>query len=92
MDVRIVPTASAEFCPAADFVRVSTCSDPDDDTVMLATIQRVVEKPADTEKPGPKWLVRTLVMKRPMSLAAALGFATCYAARKKIPVVSAAVP
>ena len=88
MDVRIVPAASAEYCPAADFVRVSTCCDPEDDTVTLATVQRVVEKPADAEKPGPKWLVRTLIKQRPMSLAAALGFAKCYAARKQIPVVS----
>jgi hypothetical protein len=89
MEVRIVRQDSVQTSPATDFVRVSTCSDPNDDTVTLATIQRVVEKPADTKKPGPKWHVKTLIMERPMTADAALGFATCYAARKGIPVVCA---
>lgn len=87
MEVRVVRQESSQTRPAADFVRVSTCSDPNDDTVTLATIQRVVEKPEDVKKPGPKWHVKTLIMERPMTVDAALGFATRYAERKHIPVV-----
>jgi hypothetical protein len=86
MEVRVVCQESTEPCPAADFVRVSTCSDPNDDTVTLATIQRVVEK-NDAKKIGHRWHVKTLIMEQPMSADEALGFATRYAARKNIPVV-----
>ena len=86
MTVRIVPARTAASCSATDFVRVSTASDPNDDTVTLATIQRVVEK-TDTERPGPKWHVKTLIMECPMTPDAALGLATCYAERKRIPIV-----
>jgi hypothetical protein len=87
MEVRVVCQESSEQpCPAADFVRVSTCSDPNDDTVTLATIQRVVEK-NDAKKIGHRWHVKTLIMEQPMSPDEALGFATRYAARKNIPVV-----
>jgi hypothetical protein len=86
MEVRVVHQESAQSCPATDFVRVSTCSDPNDDTVTLATIQRVVEK-KDAKKIGHRWHVKTLIMERPMSPDEALGFATRYAARKQIPVV-----
>lgn len=86
MSVRIVNQDSAEPCQATDFVRVSTCSDPNDDTVTLATIQRVVEK-HDTQRVGSKWYVKTLIAECPMTPDAALGFATCYAERKRIPVV-----
>jgi hypothetical protein len=51
MEVRVVCQEPTEPCAAADFVRVSTCSDPNDDTVTLATIQRVVEK-NDAKKIG----------------------------------------
>ena len=88
MEVRVVCQAPTEPCPAADFVRVSTCSDPNDDTVTLATIQRVVEK-NDVKKIGHRWHVKTLIMEQPMSADEALGFATRYAARKNIPVVCA---
>jgi len=86
MEVRVVYQESAQACPAADFVRVSTCSDPNDDTVTLATIQRVVEK-NDAKKVGHRWHVKTLIMEQPMSPDEALGFATRYAARKNIPIV-----
>jgi hypothetical protein len=86
MEVRVVCQESAVSCPASDFVRVSTCSDPNDDTVTLATIQRVVEK-KDAKKIGHRWHVKTLIMEQPMSADEALGFATRYAARKNIPVV-----
>jgi len=84
MSVRIVPRDPSQPCPATDFVRVTTCSDPNDDTVTLATIQRIVDESA-TAKHRP--YVKTLIMGRPMSPDAALGFATRYAQRKKIPVV-----
>jgi hypothetical protein len=86
MEVKVVCQASSESSSAADFVRVSTCSDPNDDTVTLATIQRVVEK-NDAKKIGHRWHVKTLIMEQPMSPDEALGFATRYAARKNIPVV-----
>ena len=92
MEVRVVCQESAQqACPATDFVRVSTCSDPNDDTVTLATIQRVVEK-NDAKKIGHRWHVKTLIMEQPMSADEALGFATRYAARKHIPVVLTEFP
>jgi hypothetical protein len=72
-------------------VRVHTCAAPDDDTVTLATIQRVVKK-ANAKKvegrPLLKW-IKTLIMRLPMTADEALDLATSYAERKKIPVVYA---
>lgn len=85
MTVKIVAESHSDGQPGSDYVRVSTCSDPLDDTVTLATIQRFVERQRqDDAKPVH---VKTLVMKQPMSSNEALGLATCYAARKNIPVV-----
>lgn len=89
MSVQIVRQEQIQRCPETDYVRVCTCSDPNDDTVTLATIQRIVDKPDDAVRSKPKQYVKTLVMERPMSPDAALGFATRYAERKKIPVVYA---
>jgi hypothetical protein len=89
MGVRVIRRNREQACPAGDFVRVSTCSDPNDDTVTLATIQRVVEK-IDAIEPAeaaPRRFVKTLIHGRPMTPDAAVGFATRYAERKKIPVV-----
>jgi len=86
MTVRIVAERDSRECPSGDYVRVSTCSDPLDDTVTLATIQRFVEK-EQPEGASSRVHVKTLVMKQPMSVDEALGFATCYAERKNIPVV-----
>ena len=85
MPVRIVAEREAQEVPGSDYVRVSTCSDPLDDTVTLATIQRVVEKRLSTPDKGVH--IKTLVLKQPMSCDAALGLATCYAKRKNIPIV-----
>lgn len=85
MTVRIVAEREAQETPGSDYVRVSTCNDPLDGTVTLATIQRFVEKHLDTPNKGVH--VKTLVMRRPMSSDEALGLATCYAERKNIPVV-----
>lgn len=86
MSVKIVAESLSADRPGSDYVRVSTCNDPLDDTVTLATIQRFVERQQldDASKPVH---VKTLVNKQPMSSNEALGFATCYAARKNIPVV-----
>ena len=72
-----------------DYVRVSTSPDPNDDTVTLATIQRIVEKLNLERASAPKLHVKTLIMQQPMTPDAALGLATCYAERKQIPVVVA---
>jgi hypothetical protein len=86
MTVKIVAENQSADCPGNDYVRVSTCSDPFDDTVTLATIQRFVEKQRRDDATKPV-LVKTLVLKQPMTTNQALGLATCYAARKNIPVV-----
>ncbi|MDX1563093.1 MAG: hypothetical protein R3305_09210 [Gammaproteobacteria bacterium] len=87
MNVKIVPESRESGCTESDYLRVSTCHSPLDDTVTLATIQRFVERqrPADVE--GPKVRVKTLVSSAPMTRDQALGLATCYAERKQIPVV-----
>jgi hypothetical protein len=89
MEVRVVSAPPSATCAETDYVRVHTCSDPSDDTVTLATIERVVEKAsAESRAKAPK-RVKTLIMRRPMSPDEALGLATRYAERKKIPVVYA---
>ena len=86
MPVKIVAKDETRESLGRDYVRVSTCSDPLDDTVTLATIQRFVEKQRLDEAAN-RVHVKTLVLRQPMSTDEALGLATCYAARKKIPVV-----
>lgn len=86
MAVKVIAQQESREQPESDYVRVSTCSDPLDDTVTLATIQRFVEKGRGEGATG-KVHVKTLVMRQPMSSDEALGFATCYAKRKNIPVV-----
>jgi hypothetical protein len=84
MTVKIVTEGLAQV--GSDYVRVSTCTDPLDDTVTLATIQRfVVKLRSDAEEA--RLHVKTLVLRQPMSADEALGFATRYAERKNIPVV-----
>lgn len=87
MGVRIVHREATDPCSDSDYVRVCTCSDPNDDTVTLATIQRIVDKSNGTLEAERNWRVKTLVVDKPMSPHAALGFATRYAERKGIPVV-----
>lgn len=85
MEVRIVegavPAASAE----ADYVRVSAWCDPEQDTVTLATIERIVHKPAVGQAKGLR--IKTLLAEHPMSPDDALGLARSYAERKQIPLV-----
>ena len=87
MAVRIVPENTPGTRSDSDYVRVSTCNDPLDVTVTLATIQRIVVKPPPAARAGKSVHVKTLVLLQPMSTDAALGLATCYARRKNIPIV-----
>jgi hypothetical protein len=87
MGVRIVRREAERQCVDTDYVRVCTCSDPNDDTVTLATIQRIVDKSNGMLESERNWRVKTLVVDKPMSPHDALGLATCYAERKGIPVV-----
>jgi hypothetical protein len=87
MDVQVLnvwPLASS-FAP--DYVRVHTEPEPLDDTVVLATIERVTDR-TEPSAAG-KTRVKTLLARRPMPVDAALTFAMSYAARKHIPVVYA---
>jgi len=87
MTVKIVAEHQSADSPGNDYVRVSTCSDPLDDTVTLATIQRFVERQNRDDASKKPVHIKTLVMKQPMTTNEALGLAKCYAARKNIPVV-----
>lgn len=87
MEVRIMREASQEECKDADFIRVSTSADPNDDTVTLATIERIIDKSNGRKRPTPARKIKTLLTNQPMSVDAAVGFATRYAERKNVPVI-----
>jgi hypothetical protein len=72
-----------------EYVSVRVAADPSDHTVTLVTIERIVEKRIVRHPGDSPWHVRTIVCDQPMSPDAAVGFATCYAERKQIPVVYA---
>jgi len=91
MGVRIVHDHPNEVASDRDYVRVQACTDPDDDTVTLVTIQRVTEKVKATEPSESTAKVKTLVQGQRMSPDSAVGFAKRYAERKHIPVVYAEV-
>jgi hypothetical protein len=88
MSVRICnePLAGS---PDKDFVRVEACPDPLDDTATLVTIERIVEMPPRATLREPTRRVKTLVTGSRMPADIALGLATRYAERKRIPVVYA---
>jgi hypothetical protein len=86
MTVRIVPECESRDRHGSDYLRVSTCNDPLDDTVTLATIQRFVEKQRPQDQ-ATNVRVKTLILRRPMSPQEALGLAQRYAERKNIPIV-----
>jgi hypothetical protein len=88
MEVRVVHTLPTCHRPETDYVRVHTCTAPFDDTVTLATIERVVEK-ANPKPDEGDTLVKTLIQRQPMSADKALELATSYAERKHIEVVYA---
>jgi hypothetical protein len=87
MAVRIITEEVTRHEGEAEYLRVQTFSAPDDDTVTLATIQRVVDKNSGLEQAEPLWRVKTIVLAKPMSEDQAVGFAARYAERKGISVV-----
>ena len=93
MQVRVLYTLTASERPETDYVRVHTCAAPDDDTVTLATIERIVENakvpPAEGQPTSSHVKVKTLIVRKPMSEHEALDLATSYAERKQISIVYA---
>lgn len=89
MGVRVVHKDQPATGGDRDYVRVSTSADPNDDTVTLATIQRVIEGVGAEDAAERRQHIKTLIMEKPMPRDVALGLATCYARRKGIPVVYA---
>lgn len=88
MEVRVIDERSSAACSEADYVRVETWCDPEQDTVTLATIERVVRK-ARAKRKGDSQRIKTLVRQLPMSPDEAVGLATRYAESKHIPLVLA---
>jgi hypothetical protein len=91
MEVRVVHTLPTCHRAETDYVRVHTCTAPDDDTVTLATIERVVEKANPKRDEGDTLVkrVKTLITRQPMTPDEALELATSYAERKHIEIVYA---
>jgi hypothetical protein len=86
MGVQIRALESSNLDETGEYLAVRTSPAPFDATVTLVTIERVIERTVRKET-DPQWNVKTLVREKPMSADAAIGFATCYAERKHIPVV-----
>jgi hypothetical protein len=83
MEVRVLSAAPPfSGCPEEDYICVHTDADPLDDTVVLATIERVTDRTKGKVK-----RVKTLLARVRMSVDAALGLATSYAEWKQVPVV-----
>jgi len=89
MSIQVVKYDGQVPCHTHDYVSVRLQPDPHDRTMTLATIERCVERRVVRRPDDSPWHVRTIVCDQPMSPDAAIGFATCYAARKHIPVVYA---
>jgi hypothetical protein len=85
MDVKVLNSVPSIGLREPDYLRVHTEPEPFDDTVVLATIERVTDRAKDGEAITQR--VKTLVARRPMPADAALTLAMSYAARKHIPVV-----
>jgi hypothetical protein len=86
MEVRVLTAPPSSEYTEHDYIRVHTDTDPLDDTVVLATIERVTDRETNGETLK---RVKTLLARQPMSPDAALGFATSYAEWKEVPVVYA---
>jgi hypothetical protein len=82
MEVRVLAAPPSSGYPEHDYICVHTDTDPADDTVVLATIERVTDRTKGKVK-----RVRTLLARVRMSVEAALGLATSYAEWKQVPVV-----
>jgi len=87
MEVRVVTEQEVNNPKVSDYVRVCTSADPNDDTVTLATIQRITENLVTSTTSDAPIRVKTLISEQPMSPDLALGLATLYAERKHIPIV-----
>lgn len=84
MDVRVLAAQPSSACPEQDYICVHTDTDPLDDTVVLATIERVTDRTKGRVK-----RVKTLLARQRMSADAAIDLATSYAEWKQVPVVYA---
>ncbi len=82
MEVRVLAAPPSQAYPEQDYICVHTDTDPLDDTVVLATIQRVTDRSKGKVK-----RVKTLLARVRMTVDAALGLATSYAQWKQVPVV-----
>ena len=87
MDVRVLPMPPSAGNSEQDYIHVHTDADPFDDTVVLATIERVTDRTKGKVK-----RVKTLLARQRMSPDAALDLATSYAEWKQVPVVYADAP
>jgi hypothetical protein len=80
MEVRVLAAPPSSGYPEQDYICVRTDTDPLDDTIVLATIERVTDRTRGKR-------VKTLLARQRMSADAALDLATSYAERKQVPVV-----
>jgi hypothetical protein len=87
MEVRVLTAPQSSGCAEKDYIRVHTDTDPLDDTVVLATIERITDRAKEGTSVTKR--VKTLLARQRMSVDAALDFATSYAERKQVPVVYA---
>ncbi|HEX5420904.1 MAG TPA: hypothetical protein VFY39_12965 [Gammaproteobacteria bacterium] len=87
MGVKVIQSGTSAACSAADYVRVSAWCDPEQETLTLATIQRVVRRSQDGQAPSKARRIKTLLAKQPMSPDDALVLARCYAEHKQIPLI-----
>jgi hypothetical protein len=83
MEVRVL-TAPPSSASEQDYIYVHADTDPLDDTVVLATIERVTDRTKGKVK-----RVKTLLARQRMSVDAAIDLATSYAEWKQVPVVYA---
>lgn len=84
MEVRVLTAEPSSAYPEQDYICVHTDTDPLDDTVVLATIERVTDRTKGRVK-----RVKTLLARQRMSADAAIDLATSYAEWKQVPVVYA---
>jgi hypothetical protein len=84
MEVQVLTAPPSSDCPEQDYICVHTDFDPLDDTVVLATIERVTDRTKGRVK-----RVRTLLARQRMSADAAIDLAMSYAEWKQVPVVYA---
>lgn len=87
MEVRVLNNVeSPSGCLEQDYIRVHADADPFDDTVVLATIERITDRAKDE---GATKRVKTLVARQRMPADTAIVFALSYAERKQVPVIYA---